>query len=239
FILAINPKLLKVPKKEIFLIICSGTSQFLASYTYFASMKASSVSTAVILMYTAPVFVLIYSVIFLGEKLNIVKGITIFLMIVGCALVSGIVGGIRFSLVGVLFGIASGISYSAYNILTKILTIHKVNAVTVTSYNFIMVGIIGLAVSDPVEIIWITSKEPIAIIPLIIGIGVLTCVLPYLFYTFGLRDIPAGTASAMGIIEPLSATVFSVAFLGEVLTVPLVIGMVLILSAVFVLAKQK
>lgn len=239
FILATNPKLLKVPKKEIFLIICSGTSQFLASYTYFASMKASSVSTAVILMYTAPVFVLIYSVIFLGEKLNIVKGITIFLMIVGCALVSGIVGGIRFSLVGVLFGIASGISYSAYNILTKILTIHKVNAVTVTSYNFIMVGIIGLAVSDPVEIIWITSKEPIAIIPLIIGIGVLTCVLPYLFYTFGLRDIPAGTASAMGIIEPLSATVFSVAFLGEVLTVPLVIGMVLILSAVFVLAKQK
>lgn len=239
FMLITNPKLLKVPKKEILLIICSGTSQFLASYTYFASMKASSVSTAVILMYTAPVFVLIYSVLFLGEKLNTIKTITIFLMIVGCALVSGIVGGMKFSLIGVLFGVASGISYSAYNILTKILTIHKVNAVTVTSYNFIMVGVISLAVSNPAEIVSITAQQPVSIIPLIISIGVFTCVLPYLFYTFGLRDIPAGTATAMGIIEPLSATVFSVVFLGEKLTLPLVIGMIMILSAVFVLAKQK
>lgn len=239
FMLITNPKLLKVPKKEIILLIGSGASQFLTAYTYFASIKASSVSTAVILMYTAPVFVLIYSVLFLGEKLNTVKTITIFLMIVGCALVSGIAGGIEFSFMGVLFGMASGISYSAYNILTKILTIHKVNAVTVTSYNFIIMGIIGIAVSNPAEIVSITIQEPASIIPLIIGIGVFTCVLPYLFYTFGLRDIPAGTATAMGIIEPLSATVFSVAFLGEKLTLPLVIGMILILSAVFVLAKQK
>ncbi len=239
YILITNPKLLKVPKKEILLLIGSGTSQFLASYTYFASMKASSVSTAVILMYTAPVFVLIYSVLFLGEKLNAVKTITIFLMIVGCALVSGIVGGIEFSLLGVLFGMASGITYSAYNILTKILTLHKVNAVTVTSYNFVIVGIIGIAVSNPLEMVSITAQEPVSIVLLIIGIGVVTCVLPYLFYTLGLRDIPAGTATAMGIIEPLSATLFSVAFLGESLTLPLVVGMILILSSVFVLARQK
>ena len=55
----------------------------------------------------------------------------------------------------------------------------------------------------------------------------------------GLKDVPAGTATALGIIEPLSATVFSVVFLGENLTAPLVIGMVLILGAVFALAKQK
>ena len=79
----------------------------------------------------------------------------------------------------------------------------------------------------------------VAIIPLIVGIGVFTCILPYVFYTLGLRDVPAGTATALGIIEPLSATVFSVAFLGEKLTAPLIIGMVLILAAVFALAKQK
>ncbi len=239
FILFKNPKLLKVPKKEIFFIIGSGVGLFLTAYTYYASMAASSVSTAVILMYTAPVFVLIYSVMFLGEKLNTVKSISVFLMILGCALVSGIVGGMKFSLAGILFGIAAGISYSAYNIFTKILTMHKVDTLTVTSYNFIIMSIIGLAVSNPIEIVTITSKQPLSIIPLIVGIGVFTCVLPYVFYTMGLKDVPAGTATALGIIEPLSATVFSVAFLGENLTAPLVIGMVLILGAVFALARQK
>lgn len=239
FILFKNPKLLKVPKKEIFFIIGSGVGLFLTAYTYYASMAASSVSTAVILMYTAPVFVLIYSVMFLGEKLNTVKSISVFLMILGCALVSGIVGGMKFSLAGILFGIAAGISYSAYNIFTKILTMHKVDTLTVTSYNFIIMSIIGLAVANPVEIVTITSKQPLSIIPLIVGIGVFTCVLPYVFYTMGLKDVPAGTATALGIIEPLSATVFSVAFLGENLTAPLVIGMVLILGAVFALARQK
>ena len=239
FILFKNPKLLKVPKKEIFFIIGSGVGLFLTAYTYYASMAASSVSTAVILMYTAPVFVLIYSVMFLGEKLNTVKSISVFLMILGCALVSGIVGGMKFSLAGILFGIAAGISYSAYNVFTKILTMHKVDTLTVTSYNFIIMSIIGLAVSNPIEIVTITSKQPLSIIPLIVGIGVFTCVLPYVFYTMGLKDVPAGTATALGIIEPLSATVFSVTFLGENLTAPLVIGMVLILGAVFALARQK
>ena len=42
FILIKNPKLLKVPKKEIFFIIGSGVGLFLTAYTYYASMAASS-----------------------------------------------------------------------------------------------------------------------------------------------------------------------------------------------------
>ncbi len=239
FIIVRNPKLFVLPKREILLVLGSGSSLFLTAFTYFASIKASSVSTAVILMYTAPVFVLIYSVLFLGEKLNKVKIISIFLMIVGCALVSGVVGGIKFSLAGVLFGIASGISYSAYNIITKILTMHKVDTFTVTNYNFIVMSLIGIIVCDPAEAVSITVKSPLTIIPIIIGLGLFTCFLPYMFYNLGLRDIPAGTATTLGIIEPLSATIFSVAFLGEKPTLPLVIGMVLILVAVFTLARQK
>ena len=239
FILIKNPKLFLLPKKEMLLIFGSGSSLFLTAFTYFASIKASSVSTAVILMYTAPVFVLIYSVIFLGEKLNVIKLVSIFLMIVGCAFVSGVAGGVKFSPAGIIFGIASGIFYSAYNIITKILSMHKVDALTVTNYNFIVMSIIGIAVSEPLEIITITSVSIVTILPIIIGLGAFTCFLPYMFYNFGLRDIPAGTATTLGIIEPLSATVFSVAFLDERLTLPLVIGMILILAAAFTLARQK
>lgn len=239
FVLITNPKLLKLPLKEIPFILGSGLGFFGAATAYFASMEASSVSTAVILMYTAPIFVLIYSVLFLGEKLNFVKSVSIFLMIVGCALVSGIVGGMKFSFWGVVFGLISGLSYSAYNIFAKILTMHRVHAYTVTVYNFIIVSVIGLAVSDPVGIVEIAANKPLETIPFIIGLGIFTSFLPYMFYTLGLRDTPAGTATTLGIIEPLSATVFSVAFLGETLTLPLIIGMLLIFGAVIALARQK
>jgi D-glycero-D-manno-heptose 1,7-bisphosphate phosphatase len=53
-----------------------------------------------------------------------------------------------------------------------------------------------------------------------------------------LRDVPAGTASALSIVEPMSATVFSVAFLNEKMTVPAVCGIVLILLAVFLLSRE-
>lgn len=140
---------------------------------------------------------------------------------------------------GILLGLASGITYSAYNIFTKILSIHKVNTLTVTTYNFIMMCVIGLAVSNPGQIVSITAQSPGSVVPLIIGIGVFTSVFPYFLYNQGLRDMPAGTASALGVIEPLSATVLSVVFLGEQLTLSLVIGIVLILVAIIALAKEK
>ena len=239
FVLIKDRKLLLAPQKEILLLIGSGVSLFGTATAYYASMEASSVSTAVVLMYTAPVFVLIYSVLFLGEKLNFIKGGAVVIMLVGCALVSGIVGGMEFSLWGIIFGMISGISYSAYNIFTKILTMHKVPAVTVTSYNFIIMTVLGLITAKPLNMIECAAAAPTVTVPLMVGIGICTCILPYLFYTLGLKEIPAGTASSLGIIEPLSATIFSVCFLGEALTLPLIIGMILICGAVITLAKQK
>jgi len=70
------------------------------------------------LMYTAPIFVMTYSVIFLGEKLTLKKFISLVFVVVGCAFISGIFGGVKFSLWGVISGLLAGITYSAYNIIS-------------------------------------------------------------------------------------------------------------------------
>ena len=57
--------------------------------------------------------------------------------------------------------------------------------------------------------------------------------------TLGLKELPAGVASSLGIIEPMSATVFSVVFFNENLSVLNVCGIILILFAVFILSKTK
>lgn len=237
YVLLRDKSLYKTNWKELLIFICSGICIFCTAYFYYSSVVASSVSTGVILMYTAPVYVMVFSVAFLGEKFSLPKIVSVLLMIVGCALVSGIVGGMVLSVPGILFGVASGISYAAYSIFTKIEMMHKSNSVTATLYSFSVMAMIGFIVSEPVSIVRITGQQPLVIVPLLVAIGIFTCVLPYFLYTLSLRDIPAGTASALGILEPMAATVFSVVFLHELLSVYSLAGIALILIAVFLLSK--
>lgn len=239
YVLLHNKTLFRISAKELILFVFNGLCIYGAAASYYSAIKFSTVSTAVTLMYTAPVFVLIYSVKFLGEKLNTLKIISVIMLIVGCALVSGIVGGVSFNITGIILGISAGIFYSAYNVLAKIAMMRKYNSLSTTLYSFITMGIVAVAFSNPCELIQIAGTAPLKTIPLIVGIGVFTCVVPYFIYTVALRDIDAGTASALGIIEPMAATVFSIVFFSEKPGLPAICGIILVLSAVFLINKNE
>ncbi len=234
-----DKKLFKASPLETLLFLLSGISMFGTASCYYISMQASSVSTAVVLMYTAPIIVMVYSVLFLGEKLTKMKLCAVIFMLLGCALVSGIIGGFRFDGWGIAAGFMSGISYSSYNILTKIQMRKGLRPQSATLYCFIFMAILSVAFCDPATLISLTAKNPAPIIPLMIGIGVLTTVLPYLLYTFAMRELPAGTTASLGIIEPMSATIFSITLLGEKPDVFSIVGIVLIIGAVFILGKSE
>ncbi len=238
YILMFDRKLFKVSGKEIILFSLGGISFFGTASCYFYSMQATSISTAVVLMYTAPIFVMIYSVLFLGEKLTKIKTASVALMIAGCALVSGVIGGLKFDVVGILFGFLSGILYSAYNIITKINMMNKSNPISANFYGFLVASLVSIFVCKPGIIPELAMQKPI-ILPVIIGMGLVTCILPYFLYTLALKVIPAGTASSLGIIEPMSATVFSILLFNEKLSIFSAAGMILILVAVYLLSKNE
>lgn len=233
-----DKNLIKLNLKELLLCAGSGISFFLTASCYFFSMQATSVSTAVVLMYTAPVFVLIYSVAFLGEKLNKTKITSVVCMLIGCGLVSGIIGGLKFDLFGIIMGFMSGISYSCYSIFTKIQMRNKINPLSATLYCFIIATVVGLISCNPAEIPVIIENSKAAM-PLCIFLGICTCVLPYFLYTLALKTLPAGTATALGIVEPMAATLFSVILFAEPLDVSSVCGIILILGSVFALSTTK
>ena len=100
-------------------------------------------------------------------------------------------------------------------------------------------ALIALCACRPVQIVEIAAQRPVYLTLLMVGIGVFTFVLPYLLYTIALRDIPAGTASSLAIIEPMAATIFSVTLFGEKLSIASITGIVLILVSVFLLSKSE
>lgn len=233
-----NKNLFKITFRELIFYFFSGVSIFGTAASYFAAIEASTVSTAVVLMYTAPIFVTLFSVIFLKEKMSLIKLVSIFFMILGAVFVSGVLSDMMFSLRGVFLGLFAGVMYSTYNILAKYEMNFNMNPVSASLYSFIFMGITSLICSEPVSFAKITIENPLKAIPLIIGIGVVTCVIPYFLYTSAMKYLPAGTVSSLGIIEPMSATVLSVAFLNEKLTIISSIGIVLILVSVFFLSKN-
>lgn len=239
YILITNRSLFKANIKQLLLYIGSGVSFFLTASSYYISMQATSISTAVVLMYTAPIFVMIYSVAFFGERLTKTKTVAVVAMIAGCGLVSGIIGGLKFDLTGILFGFLSGISYSAYNIFTKIEMRKKCNPISATFYCFVTAVILGAFICNISSLPSAFAENLPVTVPLAIGIGIFTCVLPYFLYTLSLKVLPAGTASALGIIEPMAATVFSVIIFHEVLGIYSCLGIVLILGSVFLLSKSE
>ena len=234
-----DKSLFKVKPSQFLLFAIGGLFTFLAAFFYYDSIKRASVSVAVMLMYTSPVFVMAYSVAFLGEKFTLKKAISIVCVLVGCALISGIFGGAEFTLWGVVTGLLAGITYSAYNIVAKIQMDKGCNPLSSTVYGFMFMGLFALMSADVPGIFELASANPPVTYPLMIGIGIFTVALPYFLYTASLKYVPVGTAAILGMIEPMTATLFGVALFGDDLTVVSSVGIILILTAVFILAKDK
>lgn len=239
YALIFNRKLFRVTGKQLLLHVVAGLAVFCTAAFYYTAIRTSSVATAAVLMYTCPAFVMAYSVSFLGEKLTKKKLLCLIAMIAGCMLVSGIVSGLTFSFWGIFWGLSSGILYSVYCILSKVEAMHGYSSLSATLYHFITMGAVGLFFLDLPTYLPTVAKAPAITVPLLISIGLCTCVIPYFLFSLSLEHVPVGVASALGIVEPVAATLYSVIFFKEALSVPAVIGIVLVLGSCAVIGAEK
>lgn len=239
YVLISNRSLFKIKFKDLLLCAVVGATLFGSAFCYYTAMQLTSASTAVVLMYTAPIYVMLFSVLFLGEKFSKGKLVALILMLIGCCLVSGIITGLKFNIGGILVGILTSFVYAAYNILTKVSMQRKLNAITVTLYSFMFMCIIALSVSKPFALIGNIASAPIPTIPLCVGLAVATFVMPFFLFTWSMKYLSAGIASALSVVEPMAATIFSAVLFLEIPDVPSIIGIVLILGAVYLLGRSE
>lgn len=234
--LARKPSLLRANRIELLLFAGCGIGFFGTAACYYAAMQVIGVPTAVMLMYTAPVLVMLFSIAFLGERFSGFKMIALLCMLVGCAFVSGVIGNLGLSPIGLLLGVLSAFCYAAYNVFTKVALRRGADPLTTTLYTFLFMAVAAILSSRPIEIVSNLQNAPVAAVLWSLGLGIVTSVLPYFLYALALRELPAGTASALSVVEPMAATLFSVLLLGERLQLFSCIGIVLILFAVVLLS---
>ena len=229
----------RVTLKDLALLALCGLSLFGSSASYFTAIGLTSVATAVVLMYTAPIFVMLFSVAFLGEKMSIAKGISVALMLLGCVFVSGVIGDISFHPVGLLLGLLSGVSFASYNIFTKIVMKRSIGTLTANFYSFLFMSLFGFLICDPVSTFTAIAASPMPTVPLLILTGIVTGAAPYLLYAFALKHVPAGIAASLAVIEPMTSVVLGFLLMSQKITLLTVLGVVFILVAVFLLAPRN
>ncbi|MBQ3416358.1 MAG: EamA family transporter [Ruminococcus sp.] len=234
FILIFNRKLFRIKLKDIWIFLGSGIlSVGVFTICYFQSIALSSLSVASILLYTAPVFVMLFSLIFFKEKLTALKIAALLLAVLGCALTVGIIGGgLSVSLAGFLFGLGSGICYALYSIFSRFALDRGYSPLTVTLYTFILAAISVLCICNPIPIAQVITKD-VGSFFFSLLFAVSSCVLPYLFYTLGLKYVKSSTASIIATIEPVVATVVGALVFSEAVQIPFgYIGIALVVGSV-------
>ncbi|MDR7075344.1 drug/metabolite transporter (DMT)-like permease [Neobacillus niacini] len=211
-----------------------GTGVFsivLFNWCYFTSINQMSLSFAVILLYTAPAFVVVLSFFFLKEKLDRWKIISVLGTLTGCVLIAGV--GVfettTISLAGIITGLGAGFGYALYTIFGKF-ALKKYSPFTVTFYTFLVASIALLPITD----MWKKASILVSAEVLFygIGLGLFPTVLAYLLYTKGLEKMDSSKAAIIATVEPVVATLLSVFLYNEGFGLWQFIGSLLILFSV-------
>lgn len=208
------------------------------SWAYMKAVNLTSLGVAAVLLYTAPTFVMLFSILLFGEKMTKTKGIVLLMTFVGCILVTGLLeGGAAFTWQGIAIGLASGVGYALYSIFGTYAIRAGYGSLTISFYTFLMATITMTFLVEPIAVV--SQINEMGQWPLAVSFALLTTVVPYLSYTKGLSGLPASKASVTATIEPVVAAILGIVVFHESVTMMKLTGIVLVLSSVVVMSRQE
>lgn len=188
-------------------------------------------SVAAVLLYTAPAIVMILSRILFGEKLTVCKMTALVLTFVGCIFVTGIAGDASaLNIAGILTGLGSGLGYALYSVFSRYAIERGYQSLTISFYTFLIAAIVTVPFVNVSGIVTVTAGS-LWMLMFFLVFGVVSTVLPYTLYNYGLNTIENGKASIIASVEPLVATLLGIMIYHEKMSVGGVVGMILILGA--------
>lgn len=239
YILIFNRSQFKIKLKDLWCFLGTGiVSLLLFSTCYFSALNYTSLAVAAILLYTAPFFVMLMSLVLFKEKMNSKKVLALLLAFTGCVLVSGVGGDETVSWIGILLGLGSGFFYALYSIFGRYAINRGYGAWTMTFYTFLFCSI-GCAFLSDWQVIGNSVQADHSILLWVLGLGFVTAFLPYVLYSTGLEHMESSKASILASVEPVVSALFGVFVFHETMTLWGVLGIAMVLGAIVVLNVKK
>ncbi|NLY44833.1 MAG: EamA family transporter [Tissierella sp.] len=234
-----DKNLLKIDKRGIYYCATIGfICHALYNLFIFSAMERTSISTAVTLLYTSPIFVMIVSRLLYKEEISPNKLLALILCVIGCFLTvtGGNISNLNLNISGVLFGLASGICYGTMTLLNKKI-VNDYEQITILTYTFGFAFLFSLTFSNPISIIHIPYNP--LVYTFVIMLGVLSTAVSYLFYIKGLsHGIQSSNAAIIATLEVPVSVVGAVLLFNQDLSFVEVIGILFVLISVVLLNEK-
>lgn len=206
------------------------------SWCYFETIRTSSLALAVVLLYTAPVFVMLFSLALFGERMTWRKGAACALAMAGVALTAGLGGGGGGAGPRALAtGLLSGVGYALYSIFGRAALNRGYGARSVTLWTFLCAAAAMAFVARPGE--WAAAVRAAGTMGVASAVALpfAATLLPYFLYTRGLAGVSNGKASVLAFAEPLTGCLLGVVWLRQPLGPSMGAGMALVFAALCLL----
>lgn len=217
-------------KKELFLLLVSGCAMGFNWILLFEAYKYTTVSVATLSYYFAPVLVTLLCPILFRETMGRRQWLCFLLSTFGIVLITGL-GDLSDGsnhLLGIAFGLGAACLYATVILLNK--TIKTVAGLHRTFLQFLA----AIAVLVP----YVMLSSGITLHSLntpgwlsLIAVGILHTGIAYCLYFSSLKELAGQQVAVLSYMDPLVAVIMSVTVMGESISVPLIVGGILILGS--------
>ncbi|WP_328687069.1 DMT family transporter [Streptomyces caniferus] len=222
-------------------IVVTGVALAVFQAAYFAAVEATGLAVGtVVTMGAGPVLIAIGARVTMGERLGGGGVLAVAGALAGLAvLVLGGDGGADVRPAGLGFALLSAVGCAAMTLASRRLGKGGDSDPYASTISAFAVGALCLLPLAVAEGLWPQGHDLGRSLVLLGYIAAVPTALAYGLYFAGLAAVRAATASVISLIEPVSAAVIAVLFLGERLTMATVLGTGVLLSAVAALAVAE
>jgi drug/metabolite transporter (DMT)-like permease len=218
-----------------------------SNYFYYFAIQKTSVATAIVLQYVAPVWVLLYMLARRLQRPTMRRVSGVVLAVLGCGLAVGelaaqrgfpwlAISGVRFNTVGVVAAELAAISFAFYNVYGQhLLQIYQ--RWTVLVYSLLGAAVFWQLVNPPWRVIaqhysggqWLFMAV----------FAVTSMLVPFSLYFTGLQHLDPTRAIVTACLEPVWAILLTALILGELVSPMQVVGIVVVLSATILVQRPE
>ena len=213
---------------------------FLSIVAQFLGTKFSNASLASLINSTNPIFIILFAVLILKEKLTFHKIICVIAAMTGTYIIIGGGSGSGHAL-GISLSVVSVILWSLMTVIVRKIT-QKYDPIQITTYAIIIATICSFPAST-YELIVIPNIDifnPTVILSLLY-IGLICTALSHVLWNKSLSMIEAGNCSLFYPLQPMVSVLLGWLLLGENITIRFALGAILIIGGILfsVVGKQN